>query len=110
MIHILHTHPWRWTFAQLKVERDASIEPPIQTDCFLSAGAIILFADWAIDLIFLEKHSGNPENSVLATSRENQVGPKLILNVLVTLYNGIVTGFMNANNGTIRRAVFLAYI
>merc|ERR1719239_1523689 len=77
-----------------KVDREARIDPPIQTEYFLSGGAItlifmVLGARAVISFCNAWVHSG--------ASGQYCVGVKILTDVDVTLHDGVVGGLGNTN-------------
>merc|ERR1719197_1046855 len=80
-----------------KVEREAKMEPPIQTEYFLSGGAMILIfmVDGARAVISLHTISNTWVHG--GTTGEDVVGVKILTDINVALHDGVVGGFVNTS-------------
>ena len=67
-----------------KVEREARVEPPIQTEYFLSRGAMIL-------ILMMER-----ARAVISFSGHDGVGVQVLPDVNVALHDGVVGGLVDA--------------
>merc|ERR1712018_969052 len=79
-----------------KVEREARMEPPIQTEYFLSGGAmiLILMVEGARAVILLHAVSNTGVHGG-ATGKDG-VGVQVLPDVNVALHDGVVGGLMDA--------------
>merc|ERR1719216_72365 len=79
-----------------KVEREAKMEPPIQTEYFLSGGAmiLILMVDGAKAVISLHTVSNTRVHG--GATRHDGVGIKILPDVNIALHDGVVGGLMDA--------------
>merc|ERR1711944_104254 len=80
-----------------KVEREARMEPPIQTEYFLSGGAMILIfmveGGQGSDLLL---HSVGDTGVHGGASREDSVGIQVLPDVNIALHDGVVGGLVDA--------------
>ena len=67
-----------------KVEREARVEPPIQTEYFLSRGAMIL-------ILMMER-----ARAVISFSGHDGVGVQVLPDVNVALHDGVVDSLVNS--------------
>eukprot|EP00091_Calanus_sinicus_P023684 TRINITY_DN812_c0_g1_i6.p1 TRINITY_DN812_c0_g1~~TRINITY_DN812_c0_g1_i6.p1 ORF type:complete len:112 (+),score=6.90 TRINITY_DN812_c0_g1_i6:302-637(+) len=76
-----------------KVERDARMDPPIQTEYFLSGGAmiLILMVDGARAVISFCIRSAIPGYSGGASGHDS-VGVQILTDVNIALHDGVVGG------------------
>merc|ERR1712210_403974 len=79
------------------VEREARMEPPIQTEYFLSGGAMILIfmveGGQGSDLLL---HSVGDTGVHGGASGEDSVGVQVLPDIDVALHDGVVGGLVNA--------------
>merc|ERR1711890_112297 len=79
-----------------KVEREARMDPPIQTEYFLSGGAmiLILMVEGARAVILLHTVSNTGVHG--GASRHDGVGVQVLPDVNIALHDGVVGGLVDA--------------